>query len=439
MTGPAPVRPALLFTAFEPSGDDHAAPVIAILRKRHPEVPIYAWGGRKMEAAGAIIVERTGDDAVMGMPGIAKILEHSRINRRVDEWLDDHRVAVHVPVDSPAANFPICARTKSRGIKVVHLVAPQMWAWGSWRVAKLRRLTDLVLCLLPFEEEWFQTRGVPAKFVGHPLFDTPIDYPAVDARVAAYGDLLPRAAPLVTPPQPPSTLGTAEQLGVHPAVAAAAMPQPATTAAATNLPAGPKIALMPGSRPAELAKTLSPLLDAFRRVKSDFPGTLGVMAVTRPEVESLLRRRAAELGGWPDGLTTLAGDIDAAVRWCDLALVKSGTVTLHVARQFKPMVTFYRPAWLGYQLVGRWIVSTPFFTLPNLIAGKRIVPELIPHFGDGADLATGVYRILRQPGFADDQRRSLEQMCSKFTGYHAAPAAASAIERVAGLVADAVA
>ncbi|MFN7022911.1 MAG: hypothetical protein ACK4WH_16580, partial [Phycisphaerales bacterium] len=120
---------------------------------------------------------------------------------------------------------------------------------------------------------------------------------------------------------------------------------------------------------------------------------------------------------------------------CDLAVVKSGTVTLHVARQAKPMITFYRPSWITYQLLARWLVSTPYFTLPNLIAGKRIVPELIPHFGDGADLATGVYRILRQPGFADDQREALAAMCRKFDGKHAAPAAAEAIEEVAGLVA----
>jgi len=383
--------PGLLFTAFEPSGDDHAAPVIAALRSRHPRLPIYAWGGPKMEAAGATIVERTGDDAVMGMPGLAKVLEHSRINRRVDDWLDDHRITVHVPVDSPAANFPICALTKARGAKVVHLVAPQIWAWGQWRLKKLKRLTDLVLCLLPFEEEWFQARGVPARFIGHPLFDRTPDVAAADARIAAGGGTFPSG--------------------------------------------WPKIAFMPGSRPGELRTTMSPLLDAFRRVRADFPTTVGVLALTRADLEAALRKRAESLGGWPEGLQCVAGDVDAVIRWCDLAVVKSGTVTLHVARQAKPMITFYRPSWITYQLLARWLVSTPYFTLPNLIAGKRIVPELIPHFGDGADLATGVYRILRQPGFADDQREALAAMCRKFDGKHAAPAAAEAIEEVAGLVA----
>jgi len=384
-------NPVLLFTAFEPSGDDHASSVIAELRRRYPRLPIFAWGGPKMERAGATIVERTGDDAVMGMPGLAKIIEHGKINRRVDEWLEDHGATVHIPVDSPAANFPLCQLSKSRGAKVVHLVAPQMWAWGPWRVNKLRRLTDLVLCLLPFEEPWFLARGVPAKFIGHPLFDHPLDTAAIDLRAAALGDKLP--------------------------------------------PGNPKIAMMPGSRPGELKKNFGPLVDAFRRIKTDFPETSGVFAVTRPEVEVQLRRAAAGLGGWPADCSVVVGDAETVTRWCDLAIVKSGTVTLHVARQNKPMVTFYRPGRLMYYLLGKWVVSTPFYTLPNLIAGRGVVPELIPHLApDGQELAVGVYRLLRQPGFADDQREGLRQICQKFNGIRADVEAANAIERVAGLV-----
>ncbi len=383
----------LLFTAFEPSGDDHASFVIAELRRRHPKLSIFAWGGPKMERAGATLVERTGDDAVIGVPGFQKIIEHGKINRRVDEWLEDHPVTVHIPVDSPAANFPLCALTKSRGIKVVHLTAPQMWAWGSWRVAKLRRLTDLVLCLLPFEEAWFLSRGVPARFVGHPLFDRVLDVPAIDARIAA-----------------------------NPAFA----------------PAPHKIAMMPGSRPAELKSTILPLLDAFAKFRADFPDTAGVLAITRAEIEPQLRRAAQGRIRWPEGLSVVAGDIDAAVRWCDMALVKSGTVTLHVARQAKPMITFYRPDWLLYQLLGRWLVTSPHYTLPNLIAGRRIVPELIPHFSsDGDELYRGLLRIVRQPGFAEDQKSALVAACRKFEGKSASFLAADAIEQVAGLAATA--
>lgn len=382
----------MLFTSFEPSGDDHASIVIAELRARHPRMPIYAWGGPKMERAGATIVERTGDAAVMGVPGLGKIIEHYQINQRVDDWLDTpagRSVGVHVPVDSPDANFPICAMAKSRGKRVVHLVAPQLWAWREGRIKKLRRLSDLVLCVLPFEEQWFVSRAVRARFVGHPLFNEPLDLPALAARASALGE------------------GT------------------------------PKLALMPGSRPGEVLRSFPPLLDAFERLGADFPGIRGVLAVTRPAVADELRVRARRLlGRWPEGLSVVAGDTDAVVAWCDMAIVASGTVTLQVARQGKPMVTFYRlsKAWrLPHAVLGRMLFTSEFFTLPNLIAGRAIVPELVPHFGDGRELAVGVYRLMRQPDFAADQRAALAEVCRKFEGRRAGPLAADAIEAMLGL------
>lgn len=340
-----------------------------------------------METAGATIVERTGEDAVMGVPGFAKILEHRRINKRIDRWLAQHPVALHVPVDSPAANFPICAIAKKRGVKVVHLVAPQLWAWGPWRIRKLRRLTDGILCLLPFEEEWFLARGVKARFIGHPLFDKPLDVAALDERVRQVG-----------------------------------------------LEGNPKIAIMPGSRPGEIAPSFPILLDMFRRLRADFPDLAGLVAATRPAVADRLRAVAdAEPQGWPDGLSIAAGEADAVIRWCDFAVVVSGTVTLQVARQRKPMITFYRPGRLFYYALARWLVSARFYTLPNLIANKKIVPELIPHFGDGEELALQVIRLMRRPGYADDQREELGKVVERFQGRNAGSAAADAIEEAVGL------
>lgn len=400
-----PARSGILFTAFEPSGDDHASIVIAELKRLYPTLPIYAWGGRKMEAAGATIVERTGQSAVMGVPGLGKILEHVRINHRIEDWLETHRVAMHIPVDSPDANFPICAMAKDRGMRVVHLVAPQLWAWREGRIKKLRRLTDLVLCLLPFEEQWFMSRGVPARFVGHPLFSESVDH----------AEIAPRVAQLAT------------QLG----------------------PGTPRIALMPGSRPVEIRRSLPPLIDAFVRLRADFPNLRAVFPVTTEAVREQLLERipkllaangspAATIGasGLPKGLSIVVGDTDTAVAWCDLAIVASGTVTLQVARQNKPMVTFYcfSRFWkLPYSLFGRLLFKTRYFTLPNLIAGTPIVPELVPHFGTGQELAVGVYRLLRQPNFADDQRAALAAVCAKFANHHAGTESAIAIGSMLGL------
>lgn len=343
-----------------------------------------------MEAAGAMLIGRTGQKAVMGLPGPAKIAEHFALQRDIRTWLGKGLARVHVPVDSPAANFPICKLTRPAGMTVIHLVAPQMWAWGAWRVKKLRRLTNKVLCLLPFEEDWFLQRGVPARFIGHPLFDVPLDEATLaelDERAKAFD---PASGP--TP--------------------------------------SPRIALMPGSRPAELRSAFPRLLDAFRRLLKDFPAIAGVVAATTPRVAEGLRARAEALGGWPERLAMSVGDTDAAIRWCDFALVVSGTVTLQIARQQRPMASFYCPNKVTYHLLARWLLETEHYTLPNLIMGKRIVPELIPYMrNDGEDLALEVIKFMRRTGYAEDQKAELRRLCKRFEGTHAASAAADEILR----------
>ncbi len=374
--------PAILFTAFEPSGDEHAAAVIAELKERRPDRVIYAWGGREMEAAGAEIVERTGENAVMGMPGIGKILEHRRINNRIAYWIKTHPEAVlHVPVDSPAANFPICRLAKRAGRRVVHLVAPQVWAWGTWRINKLRRLTDHVLCLLPFEEAWFREREVPATFIGHPLFDEPPDQAVLDSAVG-------------------------------------------------ELPEGsPRLTLLPGSRPGEMDKNFPLLVEAFAQLRRERPSLVGVVAARDEDASARLRALADASPHGCDGLEIVSGKTEAAIRWGDAAIVVSGTVTLQVARQGTPMVIVYKSNPLLYTLLAQWLLATEFFTLPNLIAGREIVPELVPHFGGAAPIAAQAGELLDDPAVAAAQRDALGKVVGVFTGKRAAVAAADVIER----------
>lgn len=169
-------RKVVLFTAQEPSGDAHAAPVVARLRAAYPDIEPVAWGGPKMAAAGATMLGRTADDGVMGLAGLSKVAEVKRLHDEIVAWARANPVAVHMPVDSPSANYPLCARLKPLGARIVNLVAPQLWAWAPWRIRKVRRLSDVLLCLLPFEEEWFRTRGVTAKYIGHPVLSKPIDH-----------------------------------------------------------------------------------------------------------------------------------------------------------------------------------------------------------------------------------------------------------------------
>ncbi len=383
-TARLPRSPALLFTGFEPSGDEHASHVVAELRRRHPDLPMYAWGGPRMEAAGCVLVERTGDDAVMGLPGLAKIRKHMRINRRIERWLRKNPVTVHIPVDSPAANDPICDIAKAHGCKVVHLVAPQVWAWGRWRVRALRRRTDMLLCLFDFEERFFHKRRVPARYVGHPMFDTPLDTDALDAAAQAF-------------------------------------------------PAGrPRLAIMPGSRPDELERHFPLILGIFRGLRKLHPYASGVVACTSDATEARLRAIAHEHGGWPEALHAAVGQTDAVIRWCDLALVKSGTVTLQVARQHRPMVAFYRKSNSILYAVARLILATKFFSLPNVLAHKRVVPEFIPHYGGPEPIIKAAHHLLTNREAADKQRAALAEIVSHFRG-SASSRAADVIEEIAGL------
>ncbi|MEX0876050.1 MAG: lipid-A-disaccharide synthase [Phycisphaerales bacterium] len=379
-------QPAVLFTAFEPSGDDHAAAVIRVLRERYPKLRIYAWGGRKMRAAGAEVIELTGDDAVMGMPGLAKIREHKRINASIEQWLRENRVNVHIPVDSPAANFPVCRLSKAAGARVVHLVAPQLWAWAPWRIRKLRRLTDHVLCVLPFEQDWFRARGVEATFVGHPLFDTSLDTESLDRQIASW----PRG----------------EQ----------------------------NIAVMPGSRPGEMRKNFPLLLGAYIKLANEHPRMRGLVAATREEIEPELRRIARDANlQWPDSLSVTHSNTDAVIRWCDLAMVVSGTVTLQIAKQHRPMVIVYKLGRVVWTLLARWLIQTRYITLPNLIAGREICPELVPHFGGSEPIADRVVELLEDPDAFNRQVHELRDIGRIYDEQNASQNAARVIARYAGL------
>lgn len=380
--------PSLLFTAFEPSGDDHASAVIRELRMRHPSLPIYAWGGLRMEQAGAILVHRTGDDAVVGVPGWKDIRQHLKMRGEIDLWMRGSRPTVHIPVDSPGANFAIAKIAKSYGSRVVHLVAPQLWAWGPWRISKLRKRTDHVLCLLPFEETWFQVRGVPATFIGHPLFDEELDTAELDRAGASY-------------------------------------------------PLGAKrLAVLPGSRAKELKRNFPVMLEAFRELSRRHPDLVGVVAVTTESVLEGLRRRAEELGGWPENLGAAVASTDAVVRWCTAAMAVSGTVSLQIAKQRRPMVILYKTNRLAWRWVGRWLITTRFISLPNLIAGHEAVRELFPYFKGHARLAEATDELISDEQAMEDQRLAQDRIRARFAGRVASCGAADVIERVAGIRRD---
>ncbi len=373
-------RKVVLFTAQEPSGDAHAAPVIARLREAYPDLEPVAFGGPKMEAAGARMLGRTADDGVMGLAGAGKVFEVRALHNRIVEWARKNPVAVHVPVDSPSANFPLCARLKPMGVRIVNLVAPQLWAWAPWRIGKVRRISDVLLCLLPFEEGWFRSRGVTAKFVGHPVLGAPLDRQALEEEAA-------------------------------------------------RLPAGaPRILILPGSRSAEVRKNLSLLLDTFMLIRGSMASTSGLVVASS---EANAERIRAEVGGTlPFGVQLTTGNIDAGVAWCDLAIAVSGTVSLDCARQAKPVIGVYRLSALEV-LGAKLILRAPHRLLPNIIAGRRIVPEFVPYAGNAEPVAAAALELLTNGVRMQRTREDLKGVAAAFAGRDTGRISAEVVARLA--------
>ncbi len=379
----------ILFTAFEPSGDARAAPVIAALRSARPEVPIWAFGGPQMEQSGAQIIERTTEDAVMLAGAALQVPRHLRRLRTLRRWLADRRVEALVPVDSPAANWSVCRliRRARPDARIVHLVAPQLWAWAPWRIRKLRVLTDHVLCLLPFEPDWFGRRGVSASFVGDPLF------PPVIASAPAESD--------------------------------------ESGAAACT-----RVALLPGSRRHDVRANWPTMLEAFRRLRAAHRKLVGTVAALNDEIADRVRGSILPA----DGIEVRVGEVDAVLAWAQVALVKSGTGSLQTAAAGVPMVIVYNIDRWKWHLVGRWLVPIRTLTLPNLIAESqglgRAVPELVPHFGQVAPVVAALEPLLTDPDRWRQQKAVMRRIAEPFAGVrYGQTAARRIIEIVSGTTA----
>ena len=377
----------IFFAAFEPSGDILAARLIGELRRRDPSLRFVGYGGSHMALAGAELIEQTAEHATIALGVLGQVQTHRRRLQRLDDYLSKHDIAALVPVDSPAANWSVCKRVRRHrpGAKIVHLVCPQIWGWASWRVRRLRNLTDKVLCLLPFEPGWLDERGVPGVFVGHPVFE---DAPQVLGQPIA--DDLPKA----------------DQDG------------------------GVKLALMPGSRRGELVKNWPTMLSVYRAVKAKHPGLIGVVAARKASDAEVLHEMSGG-AGWPGDLSVIAGRTPEVLRWADLVLSKSGTSTLQVASLRRPMVVFYNVSATAWHLLGRWLIKSRTFALPNIISqwqdGRRVVPEFVPHFGDPEPITAELSRLIDDSLALDQQRAGLVRIAEPFASVCFKDAAAEAL------------
>ncbi len=344
--------------------------MVAALRAANADVRVVGWGGPRMRAAGCELMGETARDGAMALGSLAKIASVRRIVHDIRQWAAANHVDVHVPVDSPAANWHIAWwMKKRRRSKVANLVAPQLWAWAPWRIRKWRRTSDVIMCLLPFEEQWFRSRGVNAVFVGHPVLSVP-----VDERVRARAEQFAKGAR--------------------------------------------KLLLLPGSRSNEVRDNMHRMLQVYAHLAHSRPDLTGLVMAANQDLVPLIRAAQfdAGLASWPASLAVASGDAEGAIAWCDCALNVSGTVSLDLAHQRKPMVAVYWTGWLS-ALIARFILNTPHRLLPNIVAGRRVVPEFVPYSGGIGPVEREVARMLDDAEWRAQMAEGLHEVARTFEGH----------------------
>ncbi len=355
---------SILISAGEASGDYYAALLLAELRRRWPETDFFGCAGAGLRAAGLREIIRAEDLAVVG---IAEVVGHlPRIWRRFRELVGAARrekPELAILTDAPDFHFRVAKKLKKLGIPVVYLVAPQVWAWREHRVKTMRRIIDRLLCIFPFEEAFFRERGVPVTYIGHPL------------------------AGRVRP-----ALSREEFFRKH------------------NLPLDrPLVTVLPGSRPSEVLRHVAPLVRAADLLSKD--RELSFILPASPHCGAQFFD--APLAG--SRIRAIDGEAWDAMAHCDLALAASGTVTVEAALLGAPMVTFYKVTPLTYA-IGKPLVKVPFYSMVNLIAGRKIVPELIQDDMTGERIAAEAGPLLDGGPNRAKMKEELAEVAARLAG-----------------------
>ncbi len=338
-----PIRVALV--AGEASGDILGSGLMQAIKQRHPGAEFIGVGGARMEAEGLKSYFPMERLAVMGLVEVlGRLFELLGRRRQLARDLIAAQPDVFIGIDAPDFNLGLELKLRRAGIKTVHYVSPSVWAWRQKRVLKIREACDLMLTLFPFEAQFYDEHQVPVRFVGHPLAD--------------------------------------------------AIPQQADRAAARealDLPQDePVVALMPGSRGGEVARLGELFLDAAIRLRALRPGIHFLLPCATPERREQLEQM---LAGRDLPLTLLNGRSHEALAACDAVLIASGTATLEALLYKRPMVVAYRVAPLTYRILKR-LVKSPYISLPNLLAERLLVPELIQDAATPEALAQAVAPLI---------------------------------------------
>lgn len=337
-------RLRIALVAGEASGDILGSGLMRAIKARNPDAEFVGVGGPLMEAQGMTSYFPMERLSVMGLVEVLGRLKELLARRKLlIQALIDEKPDVFIGIDAPDFTLNIELKLRQAGIKTVHYVSPSVWAWRQKRVLKIREGCDLMLTLLPFEARFYEEKGVPVRFVGHPLADT---IPLQADQLAARAEL--------------------------------------------GLGEGPVVALMPGSRGGEVGRLGALFFDAAERLLAARPDIRFVLPCASPQrreqIEQLLQGRDLPL-------TLLDGRSHVALAACNAVLIASGTATLEALLYKRPMVVAYRLAPLTYWILKR-MVKSPYVSLPNLLAQRLLVPELLQDAATAEALAQTLLPLL---------------------------------------------
>jgi lipid-A-disaccharide synthase len=319
----------IMISCGEASGDMYAGALAAELRQQAPDAEIFGFGGPRLQQAGGRLIGDYGPFSVTGITEAVRVVPRSfAMLRKLVDTARELRPHVFVAIDFPDFNFKLMAALRRLGIPIVYYVSPQLWAWRPGRMETMKAYVDRVLVIFPFEEALYQRAGVGVQFVGHPLVD------------------------LVRPGQDRTAFLRDRGLAAD----------------------RPTVALLPGSRRNELERIVPVVTAALPAIRTQVPEVQFVVACAPNMPDAMF---APLVHGQPDGRLVLVRDrTDDVLAASDVVITASGTATIQCALHEKPMVVVYRVSPLTYRL-GKPFVQVDTFAMPNLVAGRRIVPELI--------------------------------------------------------------
>lgn len=325
----------VMVSCGEASGDVYTGALAAALRARAPELDVFGFGGPRCREAGVRLVGDYAGLSVTGLTEALRVLPATfAMLRRLVAAAEATRPDVLVVVDYPDFNFRLMAALASRGVPVVYYVTPQIWAWRAGRMKTLQRHVTLALPIFPFEEAIYQKAGVAVRFLGHPLVDQ-VPAPSADPAAAAAHQRTLRAS-----------------LGLD--------------------PGRPVVALLPGSRHNEVSRLVPPIAETLPRLIAAVPGVQFVVARAPGRHAADFAPIVAAAPGTP----VVEGRTDDVLAASDVVITASGTATAQTALHARPMVVIYKLSPLTYAL-GKPLVTVDTYAMANLIAGERVVPELI--------------------------------------------------------------